>query len=60
MEEEVSIELNLPLGQAFTICINNIIEKQFRLTNKALMQVIVEKYDYFNVLQFFKRFFFDC
>ena len=57
MEEEVKSELNLPLGQAFTICINNIIEKQYRLTNKAFMQVIFEKYDYLNILQFFKRLF---
>lgn len=48
--------MSLPLRQAYDLCLNKIIEKQYSLTNKALMQIVFEKYDYFQLLQFFKKF----
>ena len=57
MDIEPKIEINLPLRQAYALCINDVIDKQYVLTSKVFMQVIFEKYDYFSVLHFFKRFY---
>lgn len=56
MDLEIAVDFNLPLRQAYSLCINDVIEKQYQLTTKALMQVIFEKYDYLSILQFFKRY----
>ena len=56
MDIEPKIEINLPLRQAYALCINDVIDKQYILTSKAFMQVIFEKYDYFSILLFFKRY----
>lgn len=60
--EEIEIKENfnfvnqsLPLTQSFSICFHKIIERQYFLTNKAVMKVIFEKYAYLDILQFFKR-----
>ena len=58
MDIEPKIEINLPLRQAYALCINDVIDKQYILTSKAFMQVIFEKYDYFSILLFFKRYIF--
>ena len=56
IEEDTNKSCDLPLGHAFIICINNFIDRQYQLTSKAFLQVIFEKYNYLNLLQFFKRF----